>query len=138
MIFVDMVRPAEALGGRDRFSLSLASWQLMLELGVTFGWQPQGTTYVLPPTSKLEAVVRHDYQPGDVRDHKNVSAEDAINWARALAAAKSSTDFARLIANGQQLEAGAPIQASFDEFVEYAYGGAFAFAARDRADESKR
>jgi hypothetical protein len=131
---VEMFRATAAPGGRHRFSCSVPTWELLWELGHAFGWHPQGTTYVLPEKSPVEAPARRNYQPGSVRDHKRVEAEDAKAWARALEVAKVSPHAAAMIAarsaalvdagkNGAELQLGV-----VDEFIEFAYGGAFEFA----------
>jgi len=126
---VEMVRDAEERGGRDRFSLSLQSWEFMLELGRASGWQPQGTTYVPASTSKTVADVRHGYRPGGVRDYKSISTEDAMNWARALESAKSSQYFEEQISSRFGSSDCTSLRSLMDEFIEYVYGGTFAFAA---------
>jgi hypothetical protein len=131
---VEMFRGAAAPGGRHRFSCSVPTWELLLELGRAFGWQPKGTTYVLPEKSAVEAPARRNYQPGSVHDHKQVETEDAMAWARALEVAKVSPHAAAMIAarsaalaeagkNGAELQLGV-----IDEFIAFAYGGAFEFA----------
>ena len=94
------------------------------------GWQPKGTTYVLPLKSPVEAPARRDYQPGGSQDHKRVEAEDAIEWARALEVAKVSPHAAAmidaraaaLVDSGQRR--GEMLPGVLDEFIEFAYGGA--------------
>ncbi len=122
---VEMFREAAAPGGRNRFSCPMPTWELLEELGRAFGWQPQGTTYVLPAKSKVEAPARRNYQPGSVRDHKHVAAEDAMAWARALETAQASPHAAAMI---EARAAGELLPGVIDEFIEFAYGGAFEFA----------
>ena len=118
----------------NRFSCDLPTWELLHELGRAFGWQPVGTTYVLPARSTIELPARRNYEPGDPQDRKQVTREDAMSWARALETAKVSTHAAAMIQArsvarighgelGRQLLPGV-----IDEFVEFAYGGAFDFA----------
>jgi hypothetical protein len=129
-----MFREAAAPKGRNRFSCPIPTWELLRELGQAFGWQPRGTTYVLPAKSKVEAPARRDYHPGPVHDHKQVEAEDAMAWARALAIAKASPHVAAmiearaaaLIGSGESITELLP--GVIDEFIEFAYGGAFEFA----------
>ena len=131
---VEMFRKAAAPGGRNRFSCPLPTWELLWELGRAFGWHPQGTTYVLPAKSPVEAPARRNYQPGSVRDHKQVEAEDAMAWARALEVAKVSSYTAAMIEARSVVLAGAGtiggelLPGVIDEFIEFAYGGAFEFA----------
>ena len=122
---VEMFREAAAPGGRNRFSCPVQTWQLLGELGRAFGWQPKGTTYVLPARSTVEAPARRNYQPGSVQDHKEVDAEDAMAWARALEVAKASPHAAAMI---DARSAGKVVPGVIDEFIEFAYGGAFEFA----------
>jgi hypothetical protein len=122
---VEMFREAAAPGGRNRFSCPVQTWQLFGELGRAFGWQPKGTTYVLPARSTVEAPARRNYQPGSVQDHKEVDAEDAMAWARALEVAKASPHAAAMI---DARSAGDVLPGVIDEFIEFAYGGAFEFA----------
>lgn len=125
---VDMVRGAIEPGGRNRFAVSLPAWIFLLELGKAFGWQPQGTTYVPPSTAKNEMTARHGYRPGDDRDYKEISTEDALNWARSLETAKSSPYFDGIISSRFESGEGSSFRAVMEEFTEYAYGGSFAFA----------
>lgn len=137
---VEMVRSSDEAGGRDRFSCSLAVWEWFVELGKTFGWKPSGTTYVpSQPVRSMSAPIRHGYRPGDARDYKQVDAEDASAWAKALTEARHSSHFTSLLTVKLNDETAAkpmtsstdaepPIEAVIDEFIEYAFGGAFAFA----------
>ena len=134
---VEMFRHAAAPGGRNRFSCPLPLWDLLRELGHAFGWRPQGTTYVLPATSTMEAPARRNYQPGSARDHKQVASDDAMAWARALEAAKASPHMQAMIdarsaalAEADQIS-GELLPGVVDEFIEFAYGGAFEFAIGD-------
>jgi hypothetical protein len=122
---VEMFRDAAAPKGRNRFSCPMSTWELLVELAQAFGWQPKGTTYVLPAKSKVEAPARRNYQPGTVRDHKQVETEDAVAWARALEVAKASPHAAAMI---EARSAGAVLPGVIDEFIAFAYGGAFEFA----------
>jgi hypothetical protein len=125
-----MFRNAVAPKGRNRFSCPLPSWELLWELGRAFGWQPKGTTYVLPAKSPVEAPARRNYEPGTVQDHKQVEAEDALAWARALEIAKVSPHTAAMIeARAAALAGSGELSPGvIDEFIEFAYGGAFEFA----------
>jgi hypothetical protein len=131
---VEMFREAAAPGGRNRFSCPLQTWELLWELGRAFGWTPKGTTYVLPAKSTVEAPARRNYQPGSVRDHKHVEADDAMAWARALEVAKHSPHTAAMIEarSAAFTEAGnvgsQVLPGVVDEFIAFAYGGAFEFA----------
>jgi hypothetical protein len=129
-----MFREAAAPQGRNRFSCPMQTWELLWELGQAFGWHPQGTTYVLPAKTSVEAPARRNYQPGSLHDHKQVAAEDAMAWARALEVAKLSPHTARMIAARSAAltdagrAGGEPLPGVIDEFIVFAYGGAFDFA----------
>jgi hypothetical protein len=131
---VQMFRETAAPKGRNRFSCSIPTWELLWELGQAFGWRPKGTTYVLPAKSKVEAPARRNYNPGPVEDHKQVEAEDAMAWAGALAVVKAlphaaamiEARAAALIDSGESITELLP--GVIDEFIEFAYGGAFEFA----------
>ena len=131
---VEMFRDAAERHGRDRFACSLPVWRFLKDLAVTFGWQPRGTTYALVVNPDVDNPARHGYRPGDSRDRKYVEANDAIAWANALEAARNSSHSAAMIdaalstmtADGASMEM--PLRTLIDEFVAYAYGGAFAFA----------
>ncbi len=127
---VQMFRMAAEPQGRDRFSCPLPVWELLREIGETFGWQPMGTTYIAPPKRSVDTSVRHNYQPGDPLDQKCVEAEDALAWARALEVAKRSPHFvamkSRFTTNGIDTIGELP-PGVLDEFIEFAYGGTFTF-----------
>jgi hypothetical protein len=135
---VEMVRDAAERHGRDRFSCSLPSWDFLRDLGEAFGWHPRGTTYMT--NAGIEIPARHNYQPGDTLDYKRVDADDAIAWAGALETAKRSPYFAAMTEarSSAMAPGGAPLEAPLsslvDEFVVYAYGGAFAFAISSESD----
>jgi len=130
---VQMVRDAAEAQGRDRYSCSLPVWEFLRELGHTFGWLPQGTTYTSASDREPQASARHNYQPGDALDSKRVEAADALAWARALDAARHSPHFAGITDAGSGatapsgMESGASLRSLVDEFIQYAYGGAFTF-----------
>jgi hypothetical protein len=140
---VRLYRDAAETHGRDLFACSLTEWQFLLELGRTFGWQAHGATYQLPSNSKLAAAARRDYEPGASSDRKLVDAEDAINWARALEEAQKSPHFGAMIeARLASLSDGEStlqsIADALDEFIQYAYGGAFTFARDKNATEQTK
>jgi hypothetical protein len=137
---VDMFRNAAEPKGRDRFSCPVAVWELLAEIGETFGWRPTGTTYIQPVHSKVESPARRNYQPGNAQDHKRVHAEDAAAWAAALVKAKQSPHFTAMLrsrattAVPSNAAAAELLPAMLDEFIEFAYGGGFAFAILESAD----
>lgn len=139
---VNMVRDSAEPGGRDRFSCSSIAWELLIELGTTFGWKPKGAVY-LPAVGAVRAVLaaRHDYRAGDPQDPKQVEADDATEWAAALSAARRSPHLTAMLgarpglatlgtdASDEQVRSvNAPFTAILDEFIEYAFGGAFVFS----------
>jgi len=132
-----MFRDAGVSGGRNRFSCSLPTWELLAQLGRTFGWHARGTTYVVPITSKATLPALRNYQPGGSQDTKWVEAEDALGWARALELAKTSQHLPAMIeARAAALAkdgklAGDSLSGLLEEFIEFAYGGAFNFAIWD-------
>jgi hypothetical protein len=129
---VEMFRDAAAPKGRDRYSCPVPIWEFLWELGRAFGWHPTGTTYVVPAKSAVEAPARRNYQPGGSQDHKKVEEQDAVAWARALEAAKVSPHAAAMIQARSAAHAGETgselLSGVLDEFIEFAYGGAFDFA----------
>ena len=127
MEIVQMFRDAAAPKGRDRFSCPVPIWEFLWELGRAFGWQPTGTTYVVPPGLKREAPARRNYQPGGSQDSKRLEEQDAIAWARALEAAKVSPHAEAMIQARATPGAGELLPGVLDEFIEFAYGGAFEF-----------
>lgn len=135
---VEMFRDAKAPKGRNRFACPLPIWEFLWELGRAFGWRPQGTTYVTPVSSKVEAPAKRNYQPSGPQDQKQIEEQDALAWARALEAAKASPHLASMIdarsaallssgKGGGELPLG-----MLNEFIEFAYGGAFEFATRSQ------
>jgi hypothetical protein len=131
---VEMCRYAGAPKGRNRFSCPLPVWELLWELGRAFGWHPQGTTYVMPARSTVEVPARRNYQPSGLQDHKQVREEDAVAWARALEVAKASPHLTAMIEArsvallGRGKTSDELLPGVLNEFIEFAYGGAFEFA----------
>jgi hypothetical protein len=129
-----MFRDAGSSGEHNRFSCSLATWELLAELGRTFGWHPKGTTYVVPVTSRATVPALRNYEPGGSQDTKWIEAEDALGWARALEHANASPHVramtearaASLAKEGKRTDDLLP--GVLEEFVAFAYGGAFKFA----------
>jgi hypothetical protein len=138
---VEMFREPEnpSPGKRDRLSCSLAHWQLLREIGVTFGWQPLGTTYLPFASGKGEAHALRDYEPGNALDAKYVEREDAARWAASLRAAKQQPRFLAGIQKNHgaeviEIEADETIANLVDEFIEFAGAGPFAFAIAANRD----
>ena len=143
---IEMVRDSVEAGGRDRFSLSADAWGLLQDVGKTFGWKPIGTTYARKPSANAVNVsALRDYLPGDSLDPKVVTADDAMAWATALSQARQSPHLGALIGfrpgavvlhdlttMDESRSANAPFTVSMDEFIEYAFGGAFSFARAER------
>jgi len=132
-VIVEMFRRTAA---PNRFSCSLPVWELLWDLGHTFGWHPKGTNYVLPAKSAVEVPARRNYEPGDSQDHKRVAEEDAMAWARAMQRAKESSHIAAMLEARSAALAdsgktgGELLPGVIDEFIEFAYGGGFEFAIR--------
>jgi hypothetical protein len=136
MIDVRLYRDAAEPRGRDLFACSLAQWRFLLELGRTFGWLPEGTTYELRPGSKIVSAARRDYEPGAPSDRKLVDAEDARKLAHALEDAMASAHLPAMIqthatALPPSENSVASVLHLAAEFVQYAYGGAFVFCRDD-------
>jgi len=131
---VEMHRDAAERGGRDRFSCPTATWELLQEVGQTFGWHPAGASYVAATSRKSASPVRRDYRPGGTLDEKRIEQDDATAWAGALELAMDSPHLAAMIearaaaitAAGGPITA-APLPGVIAEFIEFAYGGAFSF-----------
>jgi hypothetical protein len=127
---VEMSR--EAAPGR--ISCPVPIWEVLWELGHAFGWQPKGTAYVMPARSTVKVPAQRNYEPGDSQDHEQVEEEDAVAWARALAMAKTSPHAAAMIEArssalaSQGKPSGELPPGVLDEFIQFAYGGAFEFA----------
>jgi hypothetical protein len=127
-------------GQRDRLAVADAAWQLLLELGETFGWKPHGARYQGKSRQESDQT-RHNYEPGASNDLKYVDAEDAGEWAGALRAARDSTHLHRLVGLrlGQANHAPSALPADtvsgearfaavLSEFIDYASAGGFSFA----------
>lgn len=128
---VEMFRDATEDRARDRFSCSLVVWDLLQQIGVEFGWAPAGSAYVAHSHSKFVVPIERDYQPGDAKDPKRVSAEDAMAWANAVESALLSPRLSEILS--AHVPAGASHETligSLKEFTQYCYGGEFAFAMR--------
>jgi hypothetical protein len=115
-----------------RFICPARTWDFLRELGQTFGWQPRGTTYVTSARPKKSPPpIRHDYQPGSAQDYKQIEADDAIEWARALSTAKHSGYFSAMAGAHAGLVDTPEKKALLnvvDEFIDFAREGAFVFA----------
>jgi hypothetical protein len=115
-----------------RFVCPVSTWEFLRDLGQTFGWHPRGATYVTSSRQKTPplATIRHNYQPGGVQDCKQIEAKDAIEWASALGLAKRSSYLSGMIRAHAALvhSAEAPLLDMVDEFIDFAYAGAFVFA----------
>lgn len=119
-------------GASRQFVCAASTWEFLRDLGQTYGWHPRGTTYVtstIPRTSPT-APIRHNYQPGGPQDCKRIEAEDAIEWAGSLRAAKHSGHFIGMIRAHAGLvdSSEAPLLSIVDEFIRFAHEGAFVFA----------
>jgi len=129
---VELSRDAGNLDRGDRFSCPLSVWELLRELGRTFGWNPTGTTYVVPEKSKVEAPALRNYQPGGALDRKHVTAADALAWANALTVARHSPHLAAMMdarssSDQTTCETGQLLD-RLERFIEFARRGAFTFS----------
>jgi len=134
-----MSRPG-AEAGRDEFFCATADWNLLIELGNTFGWKSLGTSY-MPGTLTLmpEHPTRHDYLSGDRLDSKLVDAADAHSWASALLEARSSPHLTALLSDrfpsstpltdaaNDIPDAQTAFLAAMENFISYALCGSFEF-----------
>ena len=115
-----------------RFVCPISTWEFLRDLGQTFGWHPRGATYVTSPRKKTlpPAAIRHNYQPGGMQDCKQIEAEDAIEWASALGAAKRSAHFSGMLRAHAALVSSTeePLLEMLDEFIDFAHAGQFVFA----------
>ena len=115
-----------------RFLCPVSTWEFLRDLGQTFGWHPRGATYVTSSRQKTPPppTIRHNYRPGGLQDCKRIEAEDAIEWASALAAAKRSAYFSGMIRAHAALvrSAEGSLLGLIDEFIVFAHAGAFVFA----------
>ena len=136
---VELSRDAGDLKSSDRFSCPLSVWELLSELGHTFGWNPTGTTYVLPAKSKVEAPALRNYQPGGALDRKHVTAADALAWANALSVARGSPHLAAMMharsgSDETSRETGRLLLDTLERFIEFARRGAFTFSVSVEAE----
>lgn len=146
---VEMRLTTRKQGGSERFACNLKFWNLMVELGTTFGWKPLGATYVATPIRQAPGseARKRDYEPGTWRDAKIVEAQDASEWANALSGARESSHFEKLTklrcdSIGQpnrkvdirNPKLDAAFAESVGEFIQYLHKGAFSFAAGDSDD----
>jgi len=141
-VLIEMSRESVEAGGRDRYSVSLPAWELLLDIGKAFGWQPMGVSYARKLSGKEpETVALHDCRPGNHRDQRKIGADDAIAWATALNNALQSPHLTSMLdgrtpsvvlqgdTTAEQMRSvNAPFDVTMKEFIQYAYGGAFSFA----------
>ena len=121
--------------GDDQLTCTLADWNFMRDLGLTFGWRPTGTTY-LPQQGQLARhnPIKHDYQPGDIQDRKRVEADDSAHWAAALDGAKRSPFIVGMLRKHAQLQnedrssAEPSLYSQLQSFIVFARRGAFTIA----------
>lgn len=115
-----------------RFLCSVTTWEFLSDLGQTFGWHPRGSTYVTTARQRTLSppAIRHNYQPGGMKDCKQIEADDATEWAGALGIAKRSSYFRGMIGAHATLVQSAeePLLDMVDEFIDFASAGAFVFS----------
>jgi hypothetical protein len=125
-----------------RFLCPVSTWEFLCDLGQTFGWRPRGATYVMSSRQGTQppATLRHNYQPGGMQDCKQIEADDAVEWASALGAAKHSLYLSGMIRAHAALERSAeqPLLDLLDEFIDFAHAGAFVFALCAESDSLSR
>ncbi|MBM0103114.1 hypothetical protein JM946_00070 [Steroidobacter sp. S1-65] len=127
-----------AASGDDEFTCTLADWNFIRDLGLTFGWHPTGTTYLPQQGQRARHnPIKHDYQPGDSQDRKRVEAADSARWAAALEEAKRSPFISGMLRKHiQQREESRPdaepsLHSQVQRFIEFARRGAFTIALSD-------
>ena len=130
-------------GGSERLSCSPSFWDFMVNLGETFGWQPQGASYVVASIRRGAATraIRHDYRPGAARDAKVIDNEDASKWADALSTACASSHLDsmisayRIVVDAQtdpdDKQLNEEFRTSMHAFIGYLRKGAFSFASKE-------
>ena len=123
--------------GDAQFSCSLPDWNFLRELGRTFGWQPEGTTYLPQQGQRARPnSIKHDYLPGDTRDSKRVESDDSAQWAAALDAARRSPFITDILSTRAQQQA--PGNTSTEQsllvllqnFIDFARRGPFTISLR--------
>lgn len=124
--------------GNDQFTCTLADWNFIRDLGLTFGWHPAGTTYLPQQGQRARHnPIKHDYEPGDGRDRKRVEADDSARWAAALEAAQRSSFISGMLRKHAELQGGNRTSAELSlltqlqSFVQLARRGAFTIALSD-------
>ncbi len=146
-VLVSLVRLHGRCNERDRFVCDHSAWELLQEVGVSFGWKQRGTTYVpngfFRHTAATSRMTRHDYRPGEASDPKCVDNLDAIAWAAALSMGHRSPYLSGMLEAthttdvaywGEQGVVGhsAAFSLLMRDFTQYAFVGAFAFSHTDR------
>ena len=74
---------------RRRFTCGRDIWDALQVLGKEYGWTPKGTQLPTDPFEaerwiKNSSAYEGEYKPDDPEYPKQISAEDANNWANAL------------------------------------------------------
>lgn len=133
MSAITLVRDAIEPGGRNVFSCTEREWELLVQLGQSFGWSGRGATYVRHVGASANDEARHGYRAGEPRDPKRIDSEDAMNWAAALDGARRTQRIDAMLEATTRTDQQGPIDpmqfaAILDDFIEYAYGGEFTFS----------
>jgi hypothetical protein len=137
---IEMFRGSSESKEPASFTCSLGTWELLWELGQTFGWRPKGATYVAPPGRKISTPALRNYHPGEALDRKWVDADDALGWAAALDVARKSPHLdamlnARHAGHGSDPADADRSRFEVDRFIEFARNGAFEFAVAEAAPD---
>ena len=138
---IEMFRGSAKSKDPPGFACSLELWELLWELGQTFGWRPKGATYVAPAGRKISTPILRNYDPGAALDRKWVDAGDALDWAAALSVARQSPHLEAML-DARCAPAGGvggcerdQLPFVIDRFIGFASNGAFEFAVADPASE---
>jgi hypothetical protein len=134
---IEMFRGSAESKQPPGFSCSLKTWELLWELGQTFGWRPKGATYVAPAGRKISTPILRNYDPGAALDRKWVDAGDALDWAASLSVARQSPHLEAMLdahcaaADGLDGCERDQLPSVIDRFIGFASNGAFEFAVAD-------
>lgn len=133
-----MVELSGANGDDHQFTCTLTDWNFMRDLGLTFGWHPAGTTYLLQQGQRARHnPIKHDYQPGDSQDRKRVEADDSARWAAALDGAKRSPFITGMLRkhapsrHGNSPNTESSLYSQLQNFIDFARRGAFTIALQN-------
>ena len=148
VMIVEMARGDPFREGFQDFSCHKSSWNRLLEIGRSFGWEPMGT--IPDPLFSKERpdymqFFKPDYGPDEWAYCKRLSDADAVNLAAALRRAIGSIQNGNVIVMERTAPALIKDDVSAEElqrinqpatqllkgFARFAEGGGFAFAWDD-------